>query len=90
MAEAKYDNNGVSTILGTSSTDGVTPRNPTADPSNHTLDVNDGTTGSDLSDDIAGRDNNYRTVIIAVSELDGITPVEVYVNSSGELLVDSS
>lgn len=89
MAEAKRDQNFITTILGVASEDGVTPRNVgiTAD---HSLEVDDDTTGSDLSGDDAYRDQNFVTTMIAVSEDDGVTPVPLYVNSDGKLLVDSN
>ncbi len=90
MAEAKVDNNRITTILGTSNLNGETPLNPLANPSTHVLQTDDASTGSDLSDDIASRDNNMNTVILGVSETDGVTPVAIYVNSSGQLLIDSS
>lgn len=90
MAEAKRDNNMVPSLLATIDSDGQTPVVILADPSAHGLEINDDTTGSDLSDDIASRDNNYVPVLMAVSEDDGVTPVAVYGNASGELLIDSN
>lgn len=91
MAQARKDQNYVSTRLATSNADGTTPLNLQANPTTHALDVDDGTTGSDLSGDIAARDQNHIPVILAVSEVDGVTPVAVYIDSSTKkLLVDSS
>lgn len=91
MTDAKKDNNGIPVILGTSSTDGETPVLVKADPTAHSIDVDDDTTGTDLSDDIASRDNNGVTVLMAVSESDGVTPTAIYTDpSNGKLLIDSS
>ena len=87
---AKKDQNQIPVILGILNTDGETPTPPTANPTTHVLGTSDGTTGSDLSGDIASRDENGITTMIVVSEVDGITPVELYVNSSGKLLIDST
>lgn len=89
--EAKRDGNYVTTLIATSNADGVTPLNVSADPIGHSLDVSDGTTGSDLSENTASRDQNYVPVIMAVSSADGVTPVAVYVDSvTNKLLVDST
>lgn len=91
MAEAQKDQNHVSTRLATSNSDGVTPLNIRAHPTQHYLDTDDNTTGSDLSGDIASRDQNHIPVIMAVSELDGVTPVAVYIDAvTNKLLVDST
>lgn len=90
MAEAKFDNNRVATMLATLNTDGITPSLVKIDATTHAVKVHDGTTGSDLSGDIAKRDNNGQPVLLAVSDVDGVTPVPLYVNSDGQLLVDSN
>ena len=88
--EAKRDQNSVPTLLGTLNTDGETPTVILANPTTNILKVSNGTSGSDLSGDIADRDENSVPVLMAVSSADGITPVAVYANSSGELLVDTT
>lgn len=91
MATAKKDVNKVSTLLLTSSADGETPINAAINTANHGIMIADGTTGSDLSDDIASRDSNGETVLMGVSETDGVTPTAVYANAAdGSLLVDST
>jgi len=90
MTQAIKDQNSIPTLLAILNTDGETPTPPTANPTTHALGVSDGTTGSDLSGDIASRDENGTTTMIVVSEVDGITPVELYVNSSGKILIDST
>lgn len=78
-------------MLGTSNADGVTPLRVQADPADHALKVEDDTTGNDLSGDVAPRDSNGVVAIMAVSEVDGVTPVQVYIKSStNELLIKST
>lgn len=77
-------------MLGALNTDGVTPTPVKADPSTHFIMTDDNTTGSDLSDAPAIRDANRVTGLMAVSEVDGVTPVPLYVDSDGKLLIDSS
>jgi hypothetical protein len=89
MSEAKRDQNFVPTLIGVLNTDGETPTLIKAS-SDHYLEVDDNSTGSDLSGDVARRDKNHVPVALAVSEDDGVTPVELYVNSDGKLLVDSN
>lgn len=90
MANASRDENNVPTILGTLDTDGVTVVPIKADPTLHALEVVDGNTGTDYGNGQASRDENYVPVLMAVSSVDGVTPVPVYVDSDGNLLVDSN
>ncbi len=52
--------------------------------------ADDDTTGSDFGpvDDL--RDANFVPALMAVSSADGKTPVVLYANSAGELLVQST
>ena len=88
MAELARDNNLVMTLAGVLNTDGVTPTRIKADPSTHILAVSDGTTGSDLGNDIAARDNSGYPVGIATDASGNI--INLYVDSSGNLLIDTS
>lgn len=90
MTNAKKDNNGIPTILGTLNTDGETPIAIKADPTTHELSISDNTSGTDYGDDIASRDDNMVPVLIAVSSADGVTPVAIYANANGELMTKSS
>ena len=90
MAQARVDNNKVSTLIAASSADGITPVLVEGNTSNHGLSVADGTTGSDLGRTVAVRDDNGRPVFMAVSSADGITPIEIYVDPTGELLIKST
>ena len=88
MANAKRDNNQVTTMMGALNSDGKTPTLIQVDPTTHEMLVSGGTTGTDLGNDDADRDDNGVTCLMAVSNADGSTPVPLYVNSSGQLLVD--
>lgn len=88
--QAKRDQNHVPTLLGTLNSDGTSTVLIKADPSTHSLNVEDNTTGTDNGGTIDRRDNNFVPAFLAVSESDGVTPVVVYANSDGELLIDSN
>ena len=88
---AKKDENGVSTLLGVLNTDGETlVRVKVNAGSNNSLKVDDNTTGSDNGPDIAPRDQNFIPAVMALSSVDGVTPVVVYSDSNGNLLIDSN
>ncbi len=89
MANHLRDSNSVPTLAGLLSTDGSTITNVAIDPATHVLDTDDNTIGTDAGSDV-GRDGNYIPVSFALSEADGVTPVPLYVNASGELLIDSN
>jgi hypothetical protein len=91
MANAARDANYVPTLLGTSNADGITPMRVYVDPTAHSLDIDDDTTGSDLSGNVASRDANYVPVLMGVSSADGITPTPIYGDpATGKLLIDST
>lgn len=90
MGKAERDNNNITTILGTLNSDGSTPTPIKIDPTTHELKIDDDTTGSDNSGDIADRDDNMVTVMLGVSSADGATPTALYADSSGNLLIDST
>jgi len=90
MAQAKRDNNFVTTMVGVLNTDGTTPTNVKINPTTHILDISDGTSGTDYGNEEAERDDNGVTTLIAVSSSDGTTPVPIYINSSGQLLTKST
>lgn len=88
MAEASRDNNQIPTLLGTSNADGTTPVKIRVVDADHTICVDIGTTGSDLSGDDASRDANGVPVMMGVSSVDGVTPVPIYADPvTGALLV---
>lgn len=56
----------------------------------HALGVSDGTTGTDNGRPAAARDENFVPVLMAVSSVDGVTPVEVYADAAiGYILINS-
>lgn len=90
MANASRDENHVTTLIGVDSSDGTTVKLATIAPVTHHFQVEDGTTGSDLGGTDAIRDDNHVPVALAVSSDDGETPVPLYINADGKLLVDSN
>lgn len=90
MANAKKDENSVSTLIACLNTDGKTVTPIQANPSTHRLSCADGTGGSDNGPANAIKDENMVSSLIAVSSADGVTPVVVYADSNGHLLVQST
>lgn len=91
MTNAKIDQNGIKTALGTSDADGITPLRLYLDPVTHEIIRDDNTTGSDLSGDNAGRDQNIEPVLMGTSSADNSTPVALYIKSgTNELLINSN
>lgn len=88
MTNAKRDNNQVTVALGVLNTDGTTPKPLEADPTTHILDISDNTTGSDFGADAADRDENSVTTLTATDANGAIIPL--YVDSSGNLLIDNN
>ena len=91
MTNAVRDENRITGITAVLNSDGSTITAVTANSSNKSLSVDDNTTGDDLgSPENAPRDGNYRTVLWATSSVDGVTPVAVYCDSDGKLLINSN
>lgn len=82
-----YHASGVPTLIAVES-DGSTLINIEADPNTHVLSVSAGITGTDNGPSYARHDNSHVPVLVATSNADGKTPVVVYADSSGNLLVD--
>lgn len=90
MANAKLDQNSNPAIIALLNTNGTTITRIECDPSTHALSIDDNTTGSDNGGNAADFDENGRTTLFAESsDGDGVL-VALYVNSDGELLIDSS
>ncbi len=89
MAIAKKDANSVPTITAALNTNWATIVQIVADPSTHVLATNDNTTGSDNGPANALHDQNHLPILMAFSNADGTTPVALYADSSGNLLIDS-
>ena len=91
MGKAIRDENQIPGLLATSNADGVTPVPVTVDPSTQALGVSNGTSGSDLSGDIASRDENGVPVFMGVSSADGVTPVPIYADpATGKILIKTT
>ena len=90
MTQAVRDENRIPSILGVLNTDGATPTMVEANPTNHGIEISDGTTGTVTASEQARRDQNVVTTMLAVSNSDGTTRVQLAVNSSGQLLVQST
>lgn len=84
------DTNNVRALGCALNTNGTTVTAVLADPATHILSVDDNNTGSDHGVPCAVRDANFHPVWMATSSTDGITPVEVYADSNGKLLIQST
>lgn len=82
------DQNNVTALGAALDSDGETVVAVLVDPAFHILKVNNNTTGSDNGRLPAVRDDNQVPVLMATSSADGVSPVEVYADSSGRLLID--
>lgn len=85
---AQRDNNRIPVIQGTLNSDGSTATSVKIDPSTHKVKVSNGASGSDNGN--GSVDDNSVPLMYAVSDVDGTTPVAIYVDSSGNLLIDSN
>ena len=90
MANAKIDENGVKTILGTLDSDGQTTTRLKINPANGGAKCMDGTTGTASTRTNAPRDENEHPAWIGVSSVDGVTPVPVAFDSNGNILIQST
>lgn len=90
MTNAYKDENGVNTIIGALNTTGTSLVRIKADSSTHRLAKDDNTTGTNHGPTNGLKDENGVTGLMVVSETDGKTPIALYVNSSGQLLIDST
>lgn len=86
--DAYHDSNHIPTLIAVQN-DGITLVNIQADPTTHVLSVSDGTTGSDNGPSNSRHDASHVHVLMATSSADGITPVVVYGDILGKLLVNS-
>lgn len=90
MTDAKIDENGVRTILGTLQNDGVTPIRLKINPVTLTAQFSDGTTGIASTRINASRDGNNHPVLMGVSSADMKTPIPIAMDSNGNLLIKST
>ena len=99
MTNASRDENSVPTLIAALNTDGTGIVRVQVNASNHAIKASDGTTGTDFGVVNARHDENGVPTLLAVSSstttvngisyVQGITPVEVYADASGYLLIDS-
>lgn len=88
--DAKRDQNNVPGMLGVLNTDGETVMSVQANPTTHSLSVDNAATGSDNGPAQALRDGNFVPTLLAVSSADGETLVPLYVDADGKLLIDET
>lgn len=86
---AYHDGNGTHTLI-TVETDGKTLINIQADPVTHALHVSNGASGSDNGPTTSFHDASHIAILMATSNADGRTPVAVYGDTSGNLLVEAT
>lgn len=99
MSNAVRDENNSTGWTAGLNSDGKTVIRILGNPSTHTLKISDGTTGSDNGPIHALHDENDVPSLLAVSSqtitvngvnyVQGVTPVAIYSDSSGNLLVNS-
>ena len=90
MSNAKRDENRITTLTTVLNTDGTTIQNVCSLASIHSLCVNDGTTGTDFGIKNAPHDENHVPVAMAISSVDGVTPVTLYSDNLLKLLIQST
>lgn len=90
MENANRDQNNVPTLIAVSSADGTTIDRVEVNPASHSLRISDGVTGTDFGTVNAKRDENSVRCLMGVSSVDGVTPVAVYTDGNGYLLVQST
>lgn len=99
MANASLDENSQASLTGVLNSTGASAVRVLSDAATHALRVSDGTSGSDNGPrGYAHHDGNGRPTLLAVSSVNatvngityvqGVTPVAIYSDSSGNLLVD--
>jgi hypothetical protein len=90
LDKAEKDGNYLNTLTADLYTHGKTVKLITANPVNHGIMVNDGTGGTDNGPTNALHDDNDVHTIVAVSSVDFTTPVVLYADSAGKLLINST
>lgn len=86
MSNAERDQNRVKTILAKQDDSSEMVKVAADDATHRLLATYAGTDGTS-SDGIAPRDENHVPVLLAVSSVDGVTPVAIYATSDGKLLI---
>jgi hypothetical protein len=89
MANAIRDKNFVTTWMGVSCVDGVTPIPIQIDSATGKVKVDSTTVISVVPTPLNIRDANYRSVIFGVSTADATVALPLYVTPDGAVLIDS-
>lgn len=87
---APLDQNSQEGMIALLNTNGTTITAIQANPSNHSLEINDAHTGSNNGGATAALDENGRFAMYAESSANNGAFVALYVDSTGHLLIDSS
>ena len=90
MANARIDENGIRTALGTLQSDGVTTIPIQVNPATGAMKVSNGTSGTASARANAPRDENEHPAWIGMSSADMVTPVPIACDSGGNLLIQST
>lgn len=89
MSTAAIDASSKPSLTGRLDSNGLTVTRIRVDSSTHRMKIDDHNTGSDNGGTFAATDENSRPTAFAVSNADGVSPIALYVNSSGQLLINS-
>lgn len=89
MANAPYDENRIKAKLGVLCTDGVTLVPIAIDPATDGVKIDTVSTIGFTPGSIDFRDANYQPCWMAENSVDG-TPIPIFVNADGAILVDLS
>lgn len=87
---ASKDQNSRNSLIGVLNSSGELVIAVQANPVTHQLSVADATTGSNLGPSNALPDGNFVSTLLGTSYIDGVTPVPIYCDVNGNLLVDST
>jgi hypothetical protein len=90
MISSVRDANRVPAMLATLNSDGISAVAVKVNPTSHALKALDGIDGSNLPFETSQRDNNRVTTMWGVSSADGITPIPIYCDIDGNLLIQST
>jgi hypothetical protein len=90
LENSSRDGNYVPTLTAVLNTDGITVKKITVNSANHGIMVNNGVGGTDFGPTNAIHDDNDIHTMVAVSSVDFTTPVVLYADSGGKLLIQST
>lgn len=87
---AIIDQNRIPVMMAALQSDGSTLTNIKINATKNALKVNNNTTGTNQSTNTNSlRNQNYKTALWATSSVDGLTPVQLYCDADGKLLINS-